>query len=596
MRFSEKPDVMIRLVIGCWLGLWPGLMSYAQSVDCQTIGFEDGSFGGWERWTGAVSPYIFPLTYQLKPGTLHDLNGLSGHTITNVGDGYDPNVRERMPVVAPGSQHSVRLGDLEAGGYVDQLRTTFVVPADKPLLRYQVAVVLHNPNHRPEQQPGFSLLVQTLTGDTIRCGYYEAVATNQTAGFINQQPDDQYDRLIYRNWTSHVLDLRAYVGQTVRLEVTAHDCTEGGHYGYAYFDAQCLATTIPAASICTSKGKQLRLTAPPGFDQYQWNTGDTTAIIYVTPQLGTPYWVDVESRSVLNPTCRTNLRLNYQVEQLLIPTVQQVRVCAGESYQVADSLYTQPGTYHHVFHRPSGCDSLLITELSVLPTASSTQQVTLCAGSRLVVGDSVYTQSGTYQTRLVRAAPLCDSLVTSHLTIRQIDITPPLDTVVMQGDSIQLSVKAPIDANYSYIWSPPSGLSCPTCATTWASPSQTTFYQLSVRIPNADCQASYALKVDVLPCSLAVPNSFTPNGDGINDSFAVMLNPCLGRIRQLSIYNRWGQLVFHQELTSLLEKITSWDGRYHGEMAQTGVYGYQLTLESTTGKISKHTGSVTLIR
>src|SRR5207237_1711464 len=121
------------------------------------------------------------------------------------------------------------------------------------------AVVLQNPNHRIEQQPGFSLLVQTLTGDTIRCGYYEAVATNQTAGFINQQSDDQFDRLIYRNWTSHVLDLSAYAGQTLRLEVTAHDCTEGGHYGYAYFDAQCLATTISASSICTPKGKQIRL-------------------------------------------------------------------------------------------------------------------------------------------------------------------------------------------------------------------------------------------------------------------------------------------------------------------------------------------------
>ncbi|SFF36848.1 T9SS type B sorting domain-containing protein [Spirosoma endophyticum] len=587
---------MIRLVLMGWLGLWASLMSQAQVVDCQTIGFEDGSFGGWERWTGEFSPYLFPLPYRLEPGSLHDFNGQYGHTITSVGDGYDPNVKERIPVVAPGSRHSVRLGDLDVGGFLDQLRTSFVVPIDKPLLRYQIAVVLQNPNHRPDQQPGFSLVVRTLNGDTIRCGYYEAVATNRTAGFIYQPSDEPSERLIYRNWTSHVLDLRAYVGQTLRLEVTAHDCSEGGHFGYAYFDAQCLATSISASSVCTPQGRQIRLAAPPGFDQYLWNTGDTTATVSVSPQLGTTYWVDLQSRSVLNPSCQTSLRLNYRVEQLQFPTVQQVRVCAGESYRVEDSLYTQPGTYHHAFHRPWGCDSLLITELIVLPTPSSTQQVTLCAGSQLVLGDSVYSQSGVYLNRFVRAAPLCDSLVTTQLLIRQIDLVPPRDTLIMQGDSIQVGVNPSIGTNYTYRWSPESGLSCPTCPITWASPSQPTLYQLAVSIPSTNCQTSYPLHVDVLACLLAVPTSFTPNGDGINDSFNVVLNPCLGRIRQLSIYNRWGQLIFHQELTSSLEKLFSWDGKYKGELVQTGVYGYQLTLESPTGKMSRHTGALTVIR
>lgn len=585
---------MTRLIVLAWLGLWMNLLSYGQAVDCRTIGFEEGSFQGWERLTAEMSPYVFPVTLHLAPGSLHPSNDQYGHIITSRSDGYDPNVKEPVPVVAPGSQHSVRIGDLEAGGYVDQIRTTFVVPAEKPLLRYQVAVVLQNPNHRIDHQPGFSLLIRTLAGDTIRCGYYEAVATNQTAGFTYQEKDTNFDRLLYRNWTSHVLDLRDYVGQTLNLEVTTHDCTEGGHYGYAYFDAQCLAMAIMASSSCSPQASLMHLTAPAGFDRYRWSTGDTTATIQISPRLRDTYWVDVESRSTLNPTCQTALRLNYQVDHLVIPTVQQVSLCAGEAYSVGDSIYTQPGTYRHVFPRSSGCDSILITELTMRPAANFTQSITLCQGSQLVVGDSSYSSTGSYLTRIARAAPLCDSLVTTHLVIQQVAIKPLRDTVVIQGNSLQLIASGPIDALYS--WSPNADVSCPNCATTWAKPTQTTRYQVTVRIPNTDCEASYSMNVEVLPCLLAIPNSFTPNGDGVNDTFRVIVNPCLGKLRELTIYNRWGQVIFHQALTSTYDQVLAWDGNYLGETTPGGVYGYQLTTESAAGKISKHTGSLTLVR
>jgi hypothetical protein len=198
------------------------------------------------------------------------------------------------------------------------------------------------------------------------------------------------------------------------------------------------------------------------------------------------------------------------VERLLIPTTQQVNLCAGEGYQVGDSLYTHSGRFQHVFQNSTGCDSLLLTDLIILPAVGSSQQITLCAGQQLVVGDNVYTQPGTYQTRLVRAFPLCDSLVTTQLVVRQIELNPPVDTVINQGDSIQLGVIVPSGAIYSYTWSPPLGLSCPTCPTTWASHGQTTRYKLSARIPNTDCQTNYNLTVAVLGCQLAVSTAYTP--------------------------------------------------------------------------------------
>ena len=587
---------MFRLLLLTLGGLLASFVGYGQSVDCNNIGFEEGSFQGWERLTGEVSQYLFPLHYSLEPGSNHPLDNQPGHIITSISDGYDPNVREKIPVVAPGSQHSVRIGDLKASGYADQLRATFVVTADKPLLRYQFAVVLQNPNHQPDFQPGFSILIKTQAGDTITCGSYEAIATNQTAGFSYQQADgDPAKRLIYSNWKAHILDLRAYAGQSLRIEVTAHDCIPSGHFGYAYFDMQCLTLSPEAISVCSEQSSFIQLAIPVGFDRHQWSTGDTTATIRVTPQLGDTYWVDVESRSLLNPACKTTLRLTYKVDKFPIPATQQVTLCAGETYSIGDSLYTRPGTYQHIFHRPPLCDSILITELTVRPSVRSTQQVTLCQGSQLVVGDSTYRTTGTYETRIHRAAPLCDSLVTTHLVVSQLNNNSLRDTLVMQGDSIQLIASNSVGTGYVYSWSPKEGLSCPSCAETWAKPTQNTRYQVIISDSSTGCSSSHDLNVAVIPCALAIPSAFTPNGDGINDTFRVTANPCRGRLRQLTIYNRWGQVVFHQKITSITEKLLEWDGTYQGAFVQTGIYSYQLIIESATGKVSNHTGALTLL-
>ena len=584
---------MIRLLLLTWVWLLAGLVSYGQHVDCTTIGFEEGSFRGWERYIGIINDSSQRISYELRPGSEYVGLGVFGHTITDIADGVDALVTEKIPVVAPGSRHSVRLGGPEIGGFVNQIRSKVLVSADKPLLLVQFAIILQNSNHKPYQQAAFSLLIRTPAGDTIPCGYYEASSTNKTAGFT---PDPKRS-IIYRNWTSSVIDLRPYVGQQLHIEVTTHGCAEGGHFGYAYFDAQCLSAIITPSTFCTSRGAGMTLSAPAGFDQYQWNTGDTTATITIRPQVGDRYWVNVQSRSTLRSDCSVELNLSYQVDQLQVPTVQQVTLCAGESYQVGDSVYRAPGTYQTRIRRtPLPCDSVVITHLNWRPLVSSVQTVTLCEGSQLAVGDSIYRTTGTYQTRVHRGTSLCDSIVTTHLVIAPVELGPMRDTLVMQGDSLQLVAPAPPGGAYTYSWFPREGLSCPSCVITWAKPTQTTRYQLTARLPNVACEASQSVTIQVLPCSLAIPNSFTPNGDGVNDVFTIRANPCLGRIRQLTIYNRWGQVISNQKITSTIDKLLGWDGTFQGETVGTGVYTYQLTIESDAGRISKHSGALTVVR
>lgn len=68
------------------------------------------------------------------------------------------------------------------------------------------------------------------------------------------------------------------------------------------------------------------------------------------------------------------------------------------------------------------------------------------------------------------------------------------------------------------------------------------------------------------PCVFEVPNAFTPNGDGINDSFGPVYQ-CYFADYQLRVYNRWGQEVF-----TSTDPAEGWDGTVSGSDAPSEVY------------------------
>lgn len=95
---------------------------------------------------------------------------------------------------------------------------------------------------------------------------------------------------------------------------------------------------------------------------------------------------------------------------------QNVSICSGETYSIGSSVYTQSGVYTDVLTLPSGCDSSVVTTLSVLSNSNFTQNVTITAGESFTVGNSTYTTEGTYQDVLTSANG-CDSVVTTNLTV-----------------------------------------------------------------------------------------------------------------------------------------------------------------------------------
>ena len=93
-------------------------------------------------------------------------------------------------------------------------------------------------------------------------------------------------------------------------------------------------------------------------------------------------------------------------------------------------------------------------------------------------------------------------------------------------------------------------------------------YRVVCSVNNATCASdSMEVTVAIAESYLAVPNVFTPNGDGKNDEFRVAYRSL--RDFHIWVYNRWGKLVYEST-----DPAKGWDGNINGRPAAEGAYFY----------------------
>ena len=160
------------------------------------------------------------------------------------------------------------------------------------------------------------------------------------------------------------------------------------------------------------------------------------------------------------------------------------------------------------------------------------------------------------------------------------------DVTIAEGASTTLNVS--VTGNIvSYQWKPSTALNNATIKDPVASPTSTTTYTLVV-IDDNNCEASGSMTVTVSGRSkILVPNAFSPNGDGINDTW-VITNLSVYPGATVDVFNRYGQPVFHSENSS-----KAWDGTYNGKPLPVGTYYYIIDLKNNEKKTA---GSVTIFK
>ncbi len=166
---------------------------------------------------------------------------------------------------------------------------------------------------------------------------------------------------------------------------------------------------------------------------------------------------------------------------------------------------------------------------------------------------------------------------------------------VVQGGSVALQGSTNLSMPLVQ-WSPPEGLSCDTCLLTQASPLQTQLYQLEIT-DSLGCSATDDVLVTVEEQrGFAMPNAFSPNGDGRNDAFGPVFGLQELRVRRFMVFNRWGALLHEREDLPITDPRLPWDGTFRGQAAPIEVYAYYIEVEWPDGRVEQAKGDVSLLR
>ncbi len=330
---------------------------YSQQTSCPpNLDFENGTLDNWEFYTGICCP-----TNTAVPGAA--INGR--HTLMS-GAGLDPY--GNFPVVPPnGGQYSLRLGNNSTGAQAERARYYVQVPANPNsiyTLTYSYAVVLQNPGHTQAEQPRFEVAVfDSATGLAAPCNQFDFVASAGLPGFRNAA-----NGVVYKPWATASIDLSAMAGKTVAIDFTSGDCSQGGHFGYAYIDVAC--NFYQSYTLHCPDQPTYTLEGPPGFSVYEWRDnsnniiGNTQRVTIPTPASSSTFSLIVLPYSGFG--CPDTIYSSFTITNMTVDISLDTAVCAGESVQLSSGTNSSAGPYTYEWTPPAGlscsnCDDPIAT-------------------------------------------------------------------------------------------------------------------------------------------------------------------------------------------------------------------------------------------
>jgi gliding motility-associated-like protein len=352
----------------------------------------------------------------------------------------------------------------------------------------------------------------------------------------------------------------------VKLLVDNNGCTDTISKSLLVHVKPIVSLSSKQAMVC--EGSDVSIIAGGGIS-YVWTPANglnsiNSAAIIAAPVANTTYTVSVtDSYGCIN-TDSAKIVVAHPFKMSL---TSEAVVCKGKTIELKSS---GAATYQWIGNTISLNNTAIANPLV---TPAQTAIYTVVGADK----DNCFTDTASIQV-LVKPAPTVDA---------------GQSVEILMGSPHQLQPTASSDVQ-SWSWSPAKYLSCTTCQSPEAKPVEPMNYQVTVT-NGFGCTATDTVSIKLF-CSesrIYIPNSFTPNNDGVNDRFSIK-GQGIRIVKYLGIYNRWGELVFERSNFQVDDKNGTWDGRFKGLLAPTGSYVYFAEM-SCNEKTFTQKGTVTVV-
>ena len=603
-----------------------GFVLQAQN-NCPNSNFSTGNFTNWEAsWGPAVNG---PINQTQNIGIGTEVN----HTIITT-SGIDPNTCGNLEMIPPGASYSCKLGNDDAGCGSETLSYSFIVDMSNRLFTYQYAVVLEDPgtSHSISEKPRFTVEVLDVNGNQIgssgSCFYYDTYGGSPINSFAYCGVTTTYS-----NWKKVTIDLTSYISNPLTIRFTTKDCSQCGHFGYAYLTTKCAPFELNLQQNCNGS---VTLNAPDGFTSYLWTPGgqNTQSISLNNLTTGNyTYGCNMSNTTEDGTICPAFIDTTFSFIQPVLITVNSPTICFGESVtlsavsdgsaglyfwspggETTQSIVVSPNTtsnYTVTYSNPNGCNYQSVSTVTVNPLpVFNVPDVSICADHFVTLTAIPSSYSYNWDHGISNNVPFIPPYTDTYYVIA----TDPSTGCVQDGNADVVVHPNPI-ANFTDICG-----SIPATLTNTSIGAVNYYWDMGDGSPiltTKDIRYSYTIMDSIFynvtliaetefgcldtvsrifntPLLFYVPNTFTPDGDEYNNTFIpVFSNKNKVESIHLLIYNRWGEIVFESENIDF-----GWDGTYKNRKAQDGTYTWELifTDNSCIGKKEHLYGHVNLIR
>ncbi|RAJ83064.1 gliding motility-associated-like protein [Chitinophaga dinghuensis] len=356
----------------------------------------------------------------------------------------------------------------------------------------------------------------------------------------------------------------------VKLVITdARNCMDSISKTISINPSPFIKVTTAQAKICEGNGTTLTATTDASI---QWLTTNNISCLNCTTPTVSPVTNTRYLAEATNPygcTMRDSVDISVVPKVALTVASNDIKVCYGSSTKLQAS-----GATNFKWTPVDGLTNDRIPDPISTPTADITYQVT-------ATNDPMCPYSAPVSVKVsVKPVP---------------DVDAGKSQTVPVGSVVKLMATGSGDV-VKWQWSPTDYLDCSFCPIVTAAVRKPMTY--SVTGTNAfGCTKSATVTVDLVCNSDAIyiPNTFSPNGDGVNDIFYPR-GKGISFVKSLRIFNRWGQEVYRREKFNTDDKSRGWDGTFNGKPQPSDVYIYFLEAYCDTNDFLQLKGNLTLLR